>query len=368
MNFVVVDLGFGDSGKGLLTDYLVRETGAQLVVRFNGGAQAGHNVVTRDGRHHTFSQFGAGTFAGARTFLSRHVIVHPTALLVEAGVLAQKGIARPLGLIRIDARAKIVTPLHQEMNRRRERARGGARHGSCGVGVGEVVKDSVEHPEDVIVAGELGDRSRLRQKLARMRERMGELMPSDALERWIDQVAAVRERVVSTFELPEGVVFEGAQGVLIDERHGFAPFTTWSDCTPRNALELLSGREVTRIGVLRSHAMRHGPGPLPTESIEVRPRSDHNCENEWQGPVRYGCFDAVLARYALQCAEVDALALTHLDTWAPLHRFRYATRYPDLADGPADESAVLARIESLMERRIDFSSNGNCASDVTRRP
>jgi adenylosuccinate synthase len=365
---VVVDLGFGDSGKGLLTDFLVRATGATLVVRFNGGAQAGHNVVTRDGRHHTFSQFGAGTFAGARTFLSQHVIVHPTALLVEADVLAQKGITRPLDRVRIDARSKIVTPLHQEMNRQRERARGAARHGSCGVGVGEVVKDSIEHPDDTIVAGELGDRARLRQKLARIRERMGDLVAADALERWIDQVAAVREIVVSKLELPDGVVFEGAQGVLIDERHGFHPFTTWSDCTPRNALELARGRQVTRIGVLRSHAMRHGPGPLPTESAEVRPRSDHNCENEWQGPPRYGLFDPILARYALQCAEVDAIALTHLDTWAPLGRFRYATKYPDTAGGPADEASVLSRIETLIERKVAFSSNGNCASDVTRRP
>ena len=70
--YIVVDLGFGDSGKGLLTDYLARHHEAGVVVRYNGGAQAGHNVVRPDGRQHTFSQFGSGTFIpGVRTYLSR---------------------------------------------------------------------------------------------------------------------------------------------------------------------------------------------------------------------------------------------------------------------------------------------------------
>ena len=78
---IVVDLGFGDSGKGTVTDHLVRQTGARLVVRFNGGAQAGHTVVLADGRSHTFSQLGAGSFvAGVRTHLSRFMLVHPGGL------------------------------------------------------------------------------------------------------------------------------------------------------------------------------------------------------------------------------------------------------------------------------------------------
>jgi len=75
--FIVVDLGFGDAGKGLMTDYLVRRHGAKLVVRFNGGAQAGHNVVDASGREHTFSQLGSGSFVpGVRTHLASPVVVH----------------------------------------------------------------------------------------------------------------------------------------------------------------------------------------------------------------------------------------------------------------------------------------------------
>src|SRR4051812_14869157 len=91
--WIVVDLGFGDAGKGTITDYLARARGAHAVVRFNGGAQAGHNVVTSDGRHHTFAQFGAASFVpGVRTHLARQMVVHPLALLAEARHLARVGV------------------------------------------------------------------------------------------------------------------------------------------------------------------------------------------------------------------------------------------------------------------------------------
>ena len=109
--YIVVDLGFGDSGKGLLTDYLVRHFEANVVVRYNGGAQAAHNVVTPDGRHHTFSQFGSGTFnSQVKTYLARHVVIHPTALLIEGDILEQKGVLNPFSRLRISDRALSYTP------------------------------------------------------------------------------------------------------------------------------------------------------------------------------------------------------------------------------------------------------------------
>ena len=139
---IVVDLGFGDAGKGLVTDALVRRDGAGLVVRYNGGAQAGHNVVTREGQHHTFAQFGAGSFVpGVRTFLAHPFVLHPTALLVEGDLLRARGVGDIFERLRVSERARVITPFHQAMNRLRELARGEARHGSCGVGVGETVQD-----------------------------------------------------------------------------------------------------------------------------------------------------------------------------------------------------------------------------------
>ena len=131
--YVIVDLGFGDAGKGLLTDYLARQLKAGIVVRYNGGAQAGHNVVTPDGRHHTFSQFGSGTFIpGVKTYLSRDVVIHPGALLVEGAILEGKGIPDAFSRLRVSEQALVITPFHQAANRIREIVRGSDRHGSCG--------------------------------------------------------------------------------------------------------------------------------------------------------------------------------------------------------------------------------------------
>lgn len=361
--YIVVDLGFGDSGKGLLTDCLVRRLGAGVVVRYNGGAQAGHNVVTPDGRHHTFSQFGSGTFIpGVRTYLSRQVVIHPTALLIEGDRLQANGAPDAFSRLRLSDQALVITPFHQAANRMREIVRGVNRHGSCGVGVGEAVEDALSHPADRILAGDLLHPQTLRRKLlsirAQKREQMAALCwnyhPSTSLNReheiferdnvidtWIASIARVGELglVVPDSVLEhwlretETVIFEGAQGVLLDADAGFHPFTTWSRCTAANAFDLLAEltpeAQVFRIGVLRSYAVRHGPGPLPTETDALTSVvSEHNKFGEWQGPVRYGWFDAVLARYALKITGgIDFFALTHLDMLSRLETWNYSVGY-----------------------------------------
>ena len=351
--FIVCDLGFGDAGKGLVTDALVRATGAAVVVRYNGGAQAGHNVVTPDGRHHTFAQLGAGSFVeGVQTFLTRDVLVHPTALLREASrfdaEVGSSGSGSVLDRLWVSEGARVITPYHQALNRLRELARGAATHGTCGVGVGETARDALEAPDEVLVMGDLARPTVLRRRLARARER---LLPEarslaaqagaidavslersiferdEVLGRWEDAIApwVARQRIVGDAHLrslpgaERPLIFEGAQGVLLDEAHGFHPHTTWSDCTPGNAERLLAELGLphgpVRVGVLRSHAVRHGPGPFPSETAELEGQVlEHNARNAWQGRVRYGWFDDVLARYALECiGGVEHLALTHLD-------------------------------------------------------
>src|SRR5436190_2071933 len=102
---LVVDLAFGDCGKGTVVDFLTRRCGAHTVVRFNGGPQAGHNVVTSDGRHHTFSQFGSATFLpGVRTVLSRFMLIEPYALLNEAAHVRSVGVADALDRLLIHER------------------------------------------------------------------------------------------------------------------------------------------------------------------------------------------------------------------------------------------------------------------------
>lgn len=337
---IVVDLGFGDSGKGTVVDHLVRCTGARLVVRFNGGAQAGHTVVLPDGRFHTFSQIGAGAFVPeVETYLSRFTLVHPGGLMQEARRLEQIGVRRVLERVIVDPEALLITPFHQAANRLREILRADSPHGSCGLGIGETASDALEFPNEAIRMGELSEPGSVTARLLRCQQRKWELFshhrrallehPLGAGEMAVLESAEIAGRWLHSVEqlltgvrvarplLPEKVVFEGAQGVLLDEWRGFHPHTTWSTCTFANALELLEGweGEVTRWGILRSYATRHGAGPFPTEDTAPDDLTEpHNATGPWQGGFRRGWLDLSLARYAIDCCEkVDALALTHLD-------------------------------------------------------
>jgi adenylosuccinate synthase len=331
--WIVVDLGFGDAGKGSVTDFLVRELGAELVVRFNGGAQAGHNVVTPDGRHHTFSQFCAGSFAGARGLLGPDFLLHPLGMAVEAEHLARKGVPDPWSLTHVDRRARLITPYHQAAGRLRELLRGAHAHGTTGVGVGECVSDTLSHPEDALYAGDLRDPAKLRRHLSSQRHRKREQLHAlgapdlslfddpDLVDRVLDSwrhVASLLQlldpdQTLAHIARAEHVVFEGAQGVLLDEWWGFHPHTTWSDCTPAGALALLGDRPAHKLGVTRAYSVRHGAGPFPTEGTLTLPEP-HNSDQGWQGRFRVGALDLVLLRYALRvCGGMDSLAVTCLD-------------------------------------------------------
>ena len=351
----VVDLGFGDAGKGSIVDYLcspAHSDPAHAVIRFNGGAQAGHNVVTPDGRHHCFSQFGAGTFHGARTFLSRHVLVDPAALAAEAEHLAKTGVPDPLSLLVVDEDALVVTPYHVAANRGREAARDGNRHGSCGMGIGETVAHALQYPDDALRVRDCRTLSPLDLglKLKRIRDQLAYTgrwwaianppslhATTEAFRAFADAVQCTRfgADYLHTLVTTGPCVFEGAQGVLLDETHGFAPHHTWSDCTFGNAEALLAevGETAMRLGVTRPYMIRHGPGPLPTEDPTLTFPEPHNTTGPWQGPVRYGHLDTVLLRYALRATgPIDGLALTHLDT-APTQP-RICTRYDMPAGTP----------------------------------
>jgi adenylosuccinate synthase len=354
---VVVDLAFGDCGKGTVVDFLTRHHGARTVVRFNGGPQAGHNVVTPDGRRHTFSQFGSGTFVpGTRTLLSRSMLVEPYALLNEAAHLDRLGIGSPLAALLIDRRCTVITPVHQAANRIRELARGAGAHGTCGVGVGETMQDTLDQPHLTFRAADLAERHMLRTRLRALRDLKIEqlrhelsavadhpaaelavrtLVDPSWIDAAIDNYAHVagfvtlvdEDDVRAMLRAPGATIFEGAQGVLLDEGFGFHPHTTWSTTTFANAETLLAesdhGGRRTRLGVLRTYFTRHGPGPFVTGDDALAPGlpEPHNTPDGWQGRFRVGPFDLVAARYALAVTgPVDGLALTHLDRLPQLPR------------------------------------------------
>ena len=348
---LVLGLGFGDEGKGGCVDFLARHHDARLVVRFNGGAQAGHNVIDPNGQHHCFSQWGSGTFAGARTLLSRHVLVNPIFAESEARHLESAGVRDPYALLSVERLAPVTTPFHVAANRCRELSRqaaSGSVHGSCGMGVGETMEDLVEGRETVWVRDFEDDTPTLKRRLFRIQERKrSEVLQLAALDRRSPRVLqelfvledpSIVDAVCASYtkfarkasivnqdflerelDAPGHVVFEGAQGVLLDEWWGFHPHTTWSTCTFDNATEILGAERAgraRRIGVLRTFHTRHGAGPFPTEnkSMDALSADDNNKRDPWQHDFRTGAFDLLLARYALDvCGGCDGLAFTHLD-------------------------------------------------------
>lgn len=402
---LVAGLGYGDEGKGTTIDWLARRYSARLVVRYNGGAQAGHNVVLPDGTHHTFSQFGAATFAGACTFLSRHVVVNPATMLREAEVLAAAApalVKNPLSTVTVDEDAFVTTRYHVAACRIRELARGPGRHGSCGMGVNETVQDAADGAPSLRAGGlrvmsRFEIASRLRQirehKMSQVRDVPEDVRTTeefvalrsaaffdtilDDLTEWARRVAIVPgEWLAERLREPGAVLFEGAQGVLLDQKHGFFPHVTRSDCTFANADELLrdagyDGR-VTRLGVTRTYQTRHGAGPMPSEASYLRhwADGDHNVRNEWQGNFRVGHLDLTTGLHAARCVgRLDGLVMTWVDSFRsgriPVHV------EVDPGDVPTlDLTALLERLTSIKHMSLDEYAEqlGTTVAAVSRGP
>jgi adenylosuccinate synthase len=361
---LVADLGFGDAGKGSIVDALTRKTNAHCVVRYNGGAQAAHNVITPDGRHHTFAQFGSGTFIpGTQTHLSRFMMVHPLAMLAEERHLQSFGVSNAFPRTSIDRQALITTPFHQSANRLKETALGDGRHGSCGMGIGETMSDWLAHGSSVLFAGDLDSRETIIKKLTFLRETkmaqleglVAQIPHTDAARRELEifsdpkvipAIADIYVHFATLVKLVEPgylavilnqrgtTIFEGAQGVLLDEWWGFYPYNTWSTLTFANADTLLRennfGGKTFKLGLTRAYATRHGAGPFVTEDeqLTAKIQDSHNENNPWQRQFRVGYLDFVALRYALKViGPIDGLAVTNLDRLDEIPQWRFCDSY-----------------------------------------
>jgi adenylosuccinate synthase len=378
---ITVDLGYGDSGKGTIVDALVRQYRAGLVVRYNGGAQAAHNVITPDGRHHMFRQIGSGSFIrDTKTLLSQYMLVDPLALALEIAQLNQTGTDNLLfENIFIDERAMIVTPFHKALNRLREKARGNGRHGSCGMGIGEAMQLSLEHPDLVLRAGDLKDFDLLTNKLmciylhafdtaktlgvdicaAEYAEEakllfLPVLNVAKVFQEIAKEVSVIPPAHVCDLISTNTTVFEGAQGVLLDQDFGFHPYTTWSKTTSENAYKILADAGVTAItevGIMRLFPTRHGPGPFPTEHnelLDLIPK-EHNKFNQWQREFRGGWMDYPMLKYALEVNHsIDYFAVTHVDCLDMLDQWVLCEQYDqDILKKPTTIAEQAALTEAL---------------------
>lgn len=313
---IVVGAGFGDEGKGTIVDYLAGDIQADRVVRFNGGAQTAHNVI-HNGIHHTFSQWGSATLRGIPTYLGEHVLVDPEFALEEADTLRSKIQDDPWDLVRVHPYAVVVTPWHREKNKREEMR---IRHGSCGMGIGVARRLQLEGGPTLRV-NDLGDPRKI---LEEIRAVLGceNTISVDAYMRYLDKYKECLRGDHPSWMMGGRVVYEGAQGILLDETYGTAPHNTWTDCTPRNAFSMIprlyqSSAEV--VMVTRTYATRHGRGPFPSED-GLRIPEAHNKEGVYQGHFRLGHLDFQALRYSRRIAKltspktaVFSYAVTHLD-------------------------------------------------------
>jgi adenylosuccinate synthase len=290
----VIGAQYGDEGKGLLTHHLSNES--TLVVRFNGGAQAGHTVIADDGRRHVFHHVGAGAFRGAETLLSRFFLVNPVMYRPEAEDLIKLDVDPH---VNVDHRALVSTPFDMILNQYAESSRY-IKHGSCGLGINETVERSNSYPIPVSL---LQTRYRLVDRLQEIRHKwmptrcfkLGIPVPKTDgfIERFLEDVDYFLDssRLVEDKEYiedAERVVFEGAQGLRLDEYAPGYPHVTRSRTGMTNVMSLTS-EEVNVHYVTRSYVTRHGAGPLGGE-LETPPPHwvDHtNLEHPWQGKIRF---------------------------------------------------------------------------------
>jgi adenylosuccinate synthase len=348
---VVIGANLGDEGKGLITDFLVRQNEGQTVnIRYCGGAQAGHTVVEHGGRRHVFHHFGAGTFAGATTYLSRFFIVNPIVFNKEFLDLRDLGI-RPK--IIMDNDCFLTTPYDILINEIAEDARGSNRHGSCGCGINETVERCEHNEEFKLTVGDIVTED-FDKKLKRIRdcyvwERLDQLgisavniplkyqeflASSDIFTRYCNDASLLVNHGLNTHTVRlllknfDHAVFEGAQGLMLDEEYNFFPHVTRARTGISNVTRLLYELKMSVtipeiVYVTRTYMTRHGNGPLPFETTE-KPYSDivdnTNLDNKFQGSLRFGLLDVSRLRDDIQSdleeapsANVVSIAMTCLD-------------------------------------------------------
>ncbi len=323
---VVIGSSFGDEGKALAVDYLCA-TGAGIVVRFNGGSQAGHTVVTPEGERHVFRHVGSGTFCGVPTFLSQFFVCNPILFMQEREELIKLGF-HPEVYAHPDC--LVTTFMDMLINQKRENERGHKRHGSCGVGFHETITRSSVKELKITMSDLWNGGKRLESQLAEICGKYAKFRCGESLDnpKSIPSFIECCNHFAQCVN-PLGIgqckdpVFEGAQGLLLDQNNKeFFPHVTHSNTGMKNVELLCAQAGITQkeiYYVSRTYLTRHGAGPLPGENPKLSYADNTNQPNPFQGTLRFAPLDPVALR--ARCKK-DAgsnaykLLLTHCDQQA----------------------------------------------------
>ncbi|HVU89287.1 MAG TPA: adenylosuccinate synthase [Pirellulales bacterium] len=346
----VIGLQWGDEAKGKIVDLLTRSD--DIVVRYQGGANAGHTVVT-GGQTYKLSLIPSGILrADVQCVITGGVVLNPPSILGEIDGLVARGVAVSKNLV-ISDRAHVIFPWHLEEDRLSEgRASAAEAIGTTQRGIGPCYRDKVGRSHAI----RLGDlyRDGFREKVERVcayKNKVIELLagegrpapldPAKIFDEYRAYAERLRSHVTDTtsllldaLEAGRRVLFEGAQGALLDVDHGTFPYVTSSNSS---GVGIASGAGVPGrylekiIGVVKAYSTRVGGGPFPTEQDNDLGQHLRDRGNEYgtvtRRPRRCGWFDAVAARYTARLSGVDALSVMLLDVLSELPELKICTAY-----------------------------------------
>lgn len=315
MNHVVVDLGFGDSGKGAITDRLAaQDPDNTIVVRYTGGSQAGHNVVIGE-RSHIHSSFASGTLGGVRSHMSAFCPINPHNLINEAEVLQAKVDFPLIERCSVSPLCPLITVYDQVWNQITAQ-RSGCKN-TVGVGVGAAMHRHENSPVRMFVS-DLLSMGIYRQKIEQVRQYY--MAKARELRFWkeLDELREIKLSLLDeAYDMlkwvsikPDAfamnnphVVLEGAQGVMLDRDHGFFPDVTYGHTTARNAMALLelipnpNNRKAIIHEITRCYQTRHGAGPMGN-GARLDLKDATNSEDGFQGEFRSAELDLDMLGYA----------------------------------------------------------------------
>ena len=342
---VIVGSQWGDEGKGKMTDYLSQN--ADLIVRYQGGNNAGHTIVF-DGKTFKLHLIPSGIFFTDKlSVIGNGVVVNPQALVEELAYLKDQGVD-PSGL-RISSRAHVTLPYHILLDKCQEKAKGEHKVGTTNKGIGPTYMDKVSRIgiriADLLDADTFA--AKLKANLAeknQLFEKLYDVEPlkfEDIYDKFYDLGQQIKQYATDTSVLVndaldngKNVLFEGAQGVMLDVDHGTYPYVTSSNPIAggvTTGVGVGPSKVQTVLGICKAYSTRVGDGPFPTELMDATGdyirETGHEYGTVTKRPRRIGWFDSVAMRHAKRVSGVNALSLNLLDVLTGLDTIKICTAY-----------------------------------------
>jgi adenylosuccinate synthase len=344
-NVAVIGAQWGDEGKGKVVDWLASR--ADVVVRFQGGHNAGHTLVVGD-QTYKLSLLPSGVVRGKMGVIGNGVVLDPEHLLSEIAKVGAQGLRVTPENLRIAENVPLILPLHPALDKAREAARGASKIGTTGRGIGPAYEDKVARR--AIRLCDLAEPAVLSHKLDELLLHHNTLLRGLGAETFEKQALLDRLLELAPLLLPfaepvwerldaahhdgKRVLFEGAQAVMLDVDHGTYPFVTSSNTVAGNAAAgsgVGPGRIGYVLGIAKAYTTRVGSGPFPTELQDETGRllgeRGHEFGTVTGRPRRCGWFDATMVRQAVKVGGVDGLVVTKLDVLDGLPTLKICTGY-----------------------------------------